>query len=143
MDQCLIFLVFTGFKLLHLEPLDCRAARADVEFETFQAQLAIHQRVVGLFHRGLVGRQLGLCPRLVLRQFFEIFGERQQAAVTVLENQQRTNFIKHAPCLNARPANDKDLECGTNEWAPMSRNCHARMQQRPIPMEETGRCSEL
>jgi hypothetical protein len=68
--QRLVFLVLAGFKLLVLEPLDGRAAGAGVEFETFQAQLAIDQRVVGAGDGGLVACQFGFRPGLVLTGSF-------------------------------------------------------------------------
>ena len=89
----LIFLVLAGFKLLDLEAQDGGAAGAGVEFETFQAQFTIDQRIVRAGDGGFIASQLGFGPGLVDRQFFEIFRERQQTAVTVLENQQRADFI--------------------------------------------------
>jgi len=47
---------------------------------------------VGPGHGYLVAGQFGIRPGFILGEFFEVFGEHQQAAVPVLENQQRANF---------------------------------------------------
>ena len=93
MADRLVFLVLAGLELLELQPLDRRAAGSGVEFESFQAQFAIDHGVVRPGDGRFVAGQFGLGPGLVLGEFFEVFGERQQAAVPVLENQQRANFI--------------------------------------------------
>jgi hypothetical protein len=110
MAERLVLLVLAGFELLDLEALDGRLAGAGVEFQALEAKFAIDQRVAGGFDCRFVAGQFGFHPRFVLGQFFKIIGERQQSAVTVLENQQRSYFGQHAPCVAIRPTDDKDFQ---------------------------------
>ena len=96
-------LVLAGFELLQFQPLDRRAPGLGIELDFFHPQLAVEQRVVGFRHGGLVARQFRPRPGLILGEFGQILGQGQKAAVTVLENQQRANFILHARWVN-RPA---------------------------------------
>ena len=93
MADRLIFLVLAGLELLGFQAHDRVLAGTGIEFEAFQAQFAIDHRIMGAGDGRFVAGELVLRPGFVLGQFFEVFGERQQAAVTVLENQQRTDFI--------------------------------------------------
>ena len=95
MVERLVLVVLAGLKLLDLEALDSGAAGFGVEFDFFHLEFRSEQRVVGLADGGLIAGELGFCPGFVDGQFFKVFGQCQQAAVTVLEDQQGADFVKH------------------------------------------------
>lgn len=82
----LIFVVFTGFELLGFEASDGGFAGSGVEFEILEFDLLLVDRCFCVGNRLLVPSEFGFRPGLILGEFFEVFGERQQAAVTVLED---------------------------------------------------------
>ena len=47
---------------------------------------------------GLIAGEFGFGAGLIDGKFFKVFGQRHQAAITVLEDQQGTDFVKHGYC---------------------------------------------
>jgi hypothetical protein len=95
MGQCLEFFVLSGLELLELEPLDGGSAGFRIELDLFDAQLRLAEGIVGSRDSGFISGKLGLGTGLILRKLFEVFRQCQEAAVTVLQNQERADFIKH------------------------------------------------
>ncbi len=89
------FLVFAGFELLVLQALDGGAAGLGIELDFFDAKLAIEERLVGLGDGGLITGELGFGTNFVLRDSREVFGEREEAAIAVLEDEEGANFFLH------------------------------------------------
>ena len=58
-----------------------------------------------------VGGEFALGAGLILREFFQIFGEGKQAAVTILEDQQGTDIFEHGKGLVGGHGIDKFFAC--------------------------------
>jgi len=93
MTDRLELVILAGLELLELQALDRGAAGSGIQFETFEPHLAIDHRLMRLVFSPFVVHQLGFGPGLVLGEFLEILDQHQQAAVPVLQYQQRANFI--------------------------------------------------
>jgi hypothetical protein len=90
-----VFVVFAGFELLDFEPLNGGFPRSGIQFQAFQAQFSISQRVFGLLDQLSVAGKFVFGADFILWDFFQILGEGSDSAVAVLEDQQGTDFFQH------------------------------------------------
>ena len=83
----LVLVVFTGFELLDFEAFDRGAAGLGIELDFFHFEFGGEQGVMSLADGGLIAGEFGFGASLVNGEFFKVFGQRHQAAITVLEDQ--------------------------------------------------------